>query len=133
MRKPVYAICKRLISTFVVRCLDSIIPLLAIAEISRPKLVSSAEQVGLSHNWSQTQKTHFLMMGLMLKRFWCNKISDDVQFTSFCLFENFCFKCQIFIYYFEPKLSHFLKGYILKKNLSLDGVFQNKEFTFVWE
>ena len=50
MRKPVYAICqqqrhisacasthmRRLIPAFVVRCLDSIIPLLAIGEISRP-------------------------------------------------------------------------------------------------
>ena len=46
MRKPVYAICEQradqpahphsLISVFIVRCLDSIIPLLAIAEILRP-------------------------------------------------------------------------------------------------
>ena len=42
MRKPVYVICEQqrrwsacLISAFVVRCLDSIIPLLAIVEISR--------------------------------------------------------------------------------------------------
>ena len=37
-----------LISVFVVCCLDSIAPLLAIAEISRPKLLSVAEQAGLS-------------------------------------------------------------------------------------
>ena len=45
MRKPVYAICEQhsrsaqprsLISAFVVHCLDSILPLLAISEISRP-------------------------------------------------------------------------------------------------
>ena len=38
MRKPVYAICEQqsLISAFVVRCMDSIKPLLVIAEISRP-------------------------------------------------------------------------------------------------
>ena len=39
MRKPVHAICEQhprsLISAFVVRCLDSIIHLLAIAEISK--------------------------------------------------------------------------------------------------
>ena len=40
---------RSLISAFVVHCLDSIIPLLALAEISRPLLVSSAEQAGLSH------------------------------------------------------------------------------------
>ena len=39
--------------------MDSIIPLLAIAEISTPYLVSLAEQVGLSLNWSQTPKTGF--------------------------------------------------------------------------
>ena len=51
-----------LISAFVVRCLDSIIPLLAIADISRPSaVVPSAEQAGLSLNWLQTSKTSFLM------------------------------------------------------------------------
>ena len=54
-----------LISALVVCCLDSIIFLLAIAEISRPKLVSVAEHVGLSITWSQTQKTGFLTMSLI--------------------------------------------------------------------
>ena len=39
---------RSLISAFIVRCLESIIPLLAIAEISRPKLVSVAEQACVS-------------------------------------------------------------------------------------
>ena len=62
MRKPVYAICKqqRRRSAYTsmqsdqhlhCRCLDSTIPLLAIAEISRPWLVSEAEQAGLSLIW----------------------------------------------------------------------------------
>ena len=65
MRKPVYAICDQqqrhrltcadLISTFVVRCLDSTIPLLAITEISR--------LAGLSLTWSQTPKTVFSWHG----------------------------------------------------------------------
>ena len=55
----------RLISTFVVRCLDSIIPLHAIAEISRPLLLSSAEQAGLCLTWSQTSKTGFLVTRLI--------------------------------------------------------------------
>ena len=55
-----------LISAFVVRCLDSIIHvLLAIAESSRPKLVSVAEQAGLSFNWSQTPRTRFLLTSLI--------------------------------------------------------------------
>ena len=53
-----------LISSFVVRCLDNVIPLLAIAEISRPQLVSSAEQAGLNFNWLQTPKTGFLVTWL---------------------------------------------------------------------
>ena len=73
MRKPVlpYANNKgadqpahprSLISAFVVRCLDSLIPLLAInvAEIT----ISSVEQEGLSFNWSETPKTGFLVTRL---------------------------------------------------------------------
>ena len=54
-----------LISAFLVRCLDSIIPLLAIAEISSLLLVSVAEQAGLSLIWSQTPKTGFLVTRLI--------------------------------------------------------------------
>ena len=45
---------RNLISAFIVHCLDSTIPLLVIAEISRPQLVSEAEQAGLSLTWSKT-------------------------------------------------------------------------------
>ena len=54
-----------LISTFIVRYLDSIIPLLAIAEISRLKLASVAEHAGLCLTWSQTPKTGFLVTWLI--------------------------------------------------------------------
>ena len=47
-----------LISVFVVHCLDSIIPLLAIAEISRLLRASVAELAGLL-TWSQTPKDRF--------------------------------------------------------------------------
>ena len=74
MRKPVlpYANNKgadqpahprSLISAFVVRYLDRVIPLLAIYEISRLWLISVSEQAGLSLIWSQTPKTGFLVMG----------------------------------------------------------------------
>ena len=42
-----------------VRCLDSIIPLVSISEIS------VAKQAGLSQPWLQTPKTSFLMMWLI--------------------------------------------------------------------
>ena len=53
-----------LISAFVVRCLDSIIPLCAESKISGPNLVSVAEQAALSLTWLQTPKTGCPMMGL---------------------------------------------------------------------
>ena len=68
MRKPVYAICEHphsLISAFVVRCLDSMIYLVSISEISSLHLVSVAAQAGLCLTWSQTSKTGFLMMRLI--------------------------------------------------------------------
>ena len=54
-----------MITAFAVRCLDSTIPLLALPEISRPKLVSVAEQARLSLNWSQTTKAGFVVMWLI--------------------------------------------------------------------
>ena len=54
-----------MITAFVVCCLDSTIPLLAIAEISKPKLVSVAEQAGLSLNWLQTPKAGFVVTWLI--------------------------------------------------------------------
>ena len=50
-----------LISAFVVRCLDSIIPLVSISEISRLYLASVAEMAGLSLNWSQTPEDRFAL------------------------------------------------------------------------
>ena len=90
MRKPVlpYANNKgvdqpahprSLISAFVVRCLDSIIPLLAIAEISSLLLVSVAEQAGLSLTWSQSPKTGFLVTRLIWER---KKNHDGMKETS---------------------------------------------------
>ena len=61
--EPLHPRC--LISTFVVPCLDNIILLLAIAEISRLLLVSVVEQACLSHTWSKPPKTRFLMMWLI--------------------------------------------------------------------
>ena len=54
-----------LISTFVVRCLDSIIPLVSKPEISSLYLASVAEQASLCLTWSQTPKTGFLVTRLI--------------------------------------------------------------------
>ena len=51
---------RSLISPFVVRCLDIIIYLVSISEISNLLLVSVAAQVGLRLTWSKTPKKVFL-------------------------------------------------------------------------
>ena len=58
---------RSLISTFVIRCLDSIIPVVSICKISSLYLVSIAEQANLSLTWSQTPKTGFLVTRLTWK------------------------------------------------------------------
>ena len=47
------------ISTFVVRCLDSTICILAISKVSRFELASVAEQAGLNLTWSKTPEDTF--------------------------------------------------------------------------
>ena len=75
MRKPVLAISNNkgadqpahpdsLISAFVIHCLDSIIPLASVSEISSLYVASVVAQAGLSLPWSQTLKTGFLVMRL---------------------------------------------------------------------
>ena len=70
MRKPFYAYANNkgadqpehplsLIIAFVVRCLDSIIPILAKSKILGPYLGSEAEQAGLSLTWLQTRRQVF--------------------------------------------------------------------------
>ena len=54
-----------LISTLVVRYLDSIIPLVSDFEISSLYLASVAAQAGLGLTWSQTPKTGFLITRLI--------------------------------------------------------------------
>ena len=56
--QPAHLRC--LISTFVVHCLDSIIPVVSIHEISSFYLASVAAQTGLCVTWSETLKTGFL-------------------------------------------------------------------------
>ena len=57
---------RSLISAFVIRCLDSTIPIHAKSKISRLYLASEPEQAGLRLTWSHTPKTGFLVTGLIL-------------------------------------------------------------------
>ena len=70
MRKPVLSYANNkgtdqpahphsLISTFVVHCLDSIIPLVSISEISSLYLASVAAQASLSLTWTETPEKGF--------------------------------------------------------------------------
>ena len=72
----------------VVHRLDSIIPLLPIAEILRLLVVSVAEQAGLSLPWSQTLKTDFRGSNVIKTktRYRKNpKISDTQKFAIITL------------------------------------------------
>ena len=50
---------RSLISAFVVRCPDSVVPTLAKSKISRLELVSIGEKAGLNLTWSQTHEDTF--------------------------------------------------------------------------
>ena len=56
---------RSLISAFIVRCLDSIIPLVSNSEISSLYLASVAAQAGLSLPLSKTPKTGLLVTSLI--------------------------------------------------------------------
>ena len=61
---------RSLISAFVIRCIDSIKPLVSTPKISSTLLVV-AEQAGLSLIWSQTSKTGFVVTWLIWQ--WCTE------------------------------------------------------------
>ena len=74
-----------LISTFIVRCLDSIISLVSISEISRLWLASVAEQVSLSLTWSQTSKDRFSCdVAHMMYEYYLSDLYSNAG-TTFCL------------------------------------------------
>ena len=75
---------RSLISTPVVRCLDSIIPLVSISEVSSLSLASVAEQTGLSITWSQTPKTGFLVTRLSLSLQYLHVPSLASPFSPSC-------------------------------------------------
>ena len=54
---------RSLISTFVVRCLDSVICIVAISNVSRFYLASVAEQAGLNPTWSKISEDTFSLDG----------------------------------------------------------------------
>ena len=70
MRKHVLCHPRSLISTFVVRCLDSMICILAISKVSRLLLASVAEHAGWNLAWSKIPEDTFLRdVAHMKKRF----------------------------------------------------------------
>ena len=50
---------RSLISTFVVRCLDSVMSLVSVTKYSSPMLASVAEQAIMSLTWSETPEDTF--------------------------------------------------------------------------
>ena len=74
---------RSLTSAFVVRCIDSIIPLVSILEMSNLYLASVAEQAGLSQPWSQTPKTGFLVS--RLKQTWGQLLWNVIHYITITL------------------------------------------------
>ena len=100
-----------LISTFVVRCLDSIIPTLAKSKISRPCLAPVAEKAGLRLTWSETPKTGFLVSRLIFTVL-THKCQPHQLEESIFNFRGFL--CTFFI------LLHFLHECMLANSGDLD-------------
>ena len=84
-RKPAHS--RSLINAFVVRCLDIIIPLVSISEISSRLLVSVAERTSSSLTWSQTPKTGFLVTRL---------IKEQSDLGMHCFLKSICSKTSEF-------------------------------------
>ena len=70
---------RSLISVFVVRCLNSIIPLIYISEISSLYLASVAEQAGLRLPWPQTPKIGFLATRLIFSIYPTGKEGQEAE------------------------------------------------------
>ena len=83
---------RSLISTFVVRCLDSVMFLVSVTKISSLVLASVAEQASLSLTWSETPKDTFSHDEAHMK----NKGTDQpvqAQCATPLLFAAFIIKC----------------------------------------
>ena len=114
MREPVNAICEQqrcrsactdsLISAFVVRCLDSIIRLVSIPEISSLYLASMAAQAGFCLPWSQTPKTGFPVLRFICRKTFC---SDRLQEIGFFVSFRHRTKCSLtFLCVYFDKILH---------------------------
>ena len=103
--QPVHPCC--LISVFVVRCLDSIMPILAKSKISRLLLVCVAEQAGQSLTWSKPPRSQvfswrssniFVENCICL----CNvKLSEKLITSKLSHTEFFCFSATKWCQYLE--------------------------------
>ena len=87
---------RSLISVIVIRCLDSIMPLVSISEISSLQLASVAAQACLSLTWSQTPEdrvshdvAHFLRKTTVERSLLYN---TSVRSTGFALLVLKCFQ-----------------------------------------
>ena len=121
---------RSLISAFVVRCLDSIISLDSIAEISRLQLASVAAQAGLCLAWSETHEgtfsrgaAHVFLLKCCMQR---EKHKKKLTF------------CNKTIWYIAAILSKFLLNAVVKLTLlwttgprffkqNLTGAWQNQQ------
>ena len=92
---------RSLISTFVVRCLDSMICILAISKVSRYQLASVAEQAGLNLTWLKIPKDMFSRDVAHIKNFmlsswclyFCLSLLYPLSYKAFSLWMNLIMQC----------------------------------------
>ena len=91
---------RSLISTFVVRCLDGVMSLVSVNQISSLLLASVAEQASLSLTWSETPEDTFSHDEAQLHyALLCateSRKSYAVRF--FCNQQNLCYMCLMVVY-----------------------------------
>ena len=111
-----------------VHCMDSIIPLVSISEISSLYLASLAAQAGLCLTWSQTPKTVFLVTRLIPYHVEAGTTKMDQQVAS----------CNHRLYRDFAKWCWFLKVWVLlslfdgKNWKHFDGVFKDSLSGILW-
>ena len=99
---------RSLISTFVVRCLDRVICILAISKVSRFWLASVAEQAGLNVTWSKIPEDTFSNDVAQMKtilhpsriKIVIFRINQNCQKTVCVPFKNFTLRSSAYTLYF---------------------------------
>ena len=119
---------RSLISTFVVRCLDGVMSLVSITEISNLMLAFVAEQAGLSLTWLETPEDTFSHDEAQMHCSMVIPLSVQIlgllqQFLVTCGFSNF----------YDKKINLRTRPTPISKNTTYLGAFQISSSPDCWE